>query len=882
MPAFLFTDIEGSTARWERDPAAMEAALRKHDALVRAAIESHGGIVFKTIGDAFCAAFDSVERAVTAAVDAQRALGAERWSEVGGLAVRMAVHSGEAERRDGDYFGPPLNRVSRMLALGHGGQILLSGTALDAAHGVESGLTFHNLGTMSLRGAALPERVYQIRAPGLDEDFPPLRELAAPPSNFPLQPTHLIGRFRDRSAVSAAVGAGRLVTVDGPGGIGKTRVALAAASDVRADYPDGAWFVDFAPLSDPGLVDSAVLTTIGGRSRSASSGKALIDFLRNRRTLLVFDNCEHVVTAAARTAAGLLAACPNVATLATSRSPLRVQGEREYRLGSLDDAAAAELFAERARAVRPEFVLDERTLPAVIDLCRRLDSVPLAIELAAARMRVMSLDELSHRLTLRALTSGARDRDPRQRTMHALIEWSYDLLEADERRTFRAVSVFAGGFTLTSACAVDGATDDWDTLDRLESLTEKSLVVADVGEGEQRYRLMESIREYARERLNGEDEEVATLDRHARTFREFSDLAYVEWDTQPGAGWLQRYALELDNLRVALQWSFEDEARLETAASLAASSAPLFMRLSLLREGVAWCERALANEGDVSANVGARLRYAASMLYHNLGMDDRALTCANEAAQIYERVGDERGLTRALSQVAYESAVRGNFLDAVRAAERALEKARTAGDRRLLAATLQRCAMVTESTDLPLTRERYREAIDIFRTLGREDEMARAMLWWADAEGVSGNPQAAVAIASEALEHCPPDLRVFLTNGLAGWYVALDDRSNALTMARESLRLAHDARHEVAELCASLYLAALSVGERPVPCAQFAGYLDAQLKRLDWTLAASDQTIAVALRERARTELGDERFANAVLEGTRWPEERASALALQL
>jgi predicted ATPase/class 3 adenylate cyclase len=882
VPAFLFTDIEGSTARWERDPTAMEAALRRHDALVRAAIESHGGTVFKTIGDAFCAAFDSVERAVMAAVDTQRALRGERWIEVGGLAVRMAVHCGDAERRDGDYFGPPLNRISRMLGLGHGGQVLLSGTAAEAVQGLESGVTFHNLGTMSLRGAALPERIYQVRAPGLDEDFPPLRELAAPPSNFPLQPTHLIGRLRDRAAVGAAVGAGRLVTVDGPGGIGKTRVALAAASDVRADYPDGSWFVDFAPLRDPELVDSAVLTVVGGRSRAASSGKALIDFLRKRRTLLVFDNCEHVVTAAARMSAALLASCPNVATLATSRSPLRVAGEREYRLGSLDDAAAAELFAERARAVRPEFVLDERSLPAVIDLCRRLDSVPLAIELAAARMRVMSLDELSHRLTLRALSSGARDRDPRQRTMHALIEWSYDLLEPDERRTFRAVSVFAGGFTLTSACAVDGASEDWDTLDTLESLTEKSLVVADIGDGEQRYRLMESIREYARERLNGENEEVETLDRHAGTFREFSDRAYVQWDTEPDAGWLARYTLELDNLRVALQWSFQDGARIETGASLAAASAPLFMRLSLLREGVAWCERALEHGGAVSPSIGARLQYAASMLYHNLGMDDRALACANEAARIYERSGDERGLTRALSQVAYESTVRGNLPDAVRAAERALEKARASGDRRLLAATLQRCAMVTESTDLLLTRERYREAIEIFRTLEREDEMARAMLWWADAEGVSGNPQAAVAIASEALEHCPPDLRVFLTNGMAGWYVALGDRTNALAMARESLRLARDARHEVAELCATLYLAALAVGERTIPCAQFAGYLDAQLKRLDWTLAASDQTIALALRERARTELGDERFATAVLEGAIWPEERAAAFALQL
>jgi predicted ATPase/class 3 adenylate cyclase len=882
VPAFLFTDIEGSTARWERDPAAMEAALRRHDAIVKAAIESHDGIVFKTIGDAFCAAFETVERAVAAAVSAQQALRAERWGDVGGLAVRMAVHRGDAERRDGDYFGPPLNRVSRMLALGHGGQILLSGTAADAVHGLEAGVTFHNLGTMSLRGTTLPERIYQIRAPGIDEDFPPLRELAVPPSNFPLQPTPLIGRVNDRAAVAAAVGAGRLVTVDGPGGIGKTRVALAAATDLRADYPDGAWFVDFAPLRDSELVDGTVLATLGGRSRSASSAKALIDFLRKRRTLLVFDNCEHVVEAAARTSAALMASCPHVATLATSRSPLRVQGEREYRLRSLDDVAAAQLFAERAQAVRPEFALDDRNRAAVADLCGRLDNVPLAIELAAARMRVMSLDELSHRLALRALSSGGRDRDPRQRTMHALIEWSYDLLEPQERRTFRAISVFAGGFTLPSACSVDGALDDWDTLDTLESLTEKSLVVADVGDGEQRYRLMESIREYARERLQYDGEADETLDRHARTFREFFDRAYVEWDTEPDARWLHKNALELDNLRGALAWSFAEADRFETGASLAASSAPLFMRLSLLREGVSWCERGLSQADRLPIPFAARLRYAISMLYHNLQMDERALEAANEAARLYREAGDERGLTRALSQVAYESAVRGNPIDAERAAESALEKARASGDRRLLAATLQRCSMVTESSDMPLTRKRYREAIDLFQSLGREDEMARAMLWWADAEGVSGNPQAAVEIASQALSGCPPDLRVFLTNGLAGWYVALNDRANALAMARESLRLARDGRYDVAELCASLYLAALSVEERTVACAQFAGYLEAQLERLGWTLGVPDRAIALALRERANAELGEERFAVAVLEGAAWPEDRAAALALQL
>jgi predicted ATPase/class 3 adenylate cyclase len=881
VPAFLFTDIEGSTSRWERHGAAMADAVRRHDVLLRTAIESRGGMVFKTIGDAFCAVFDSAGPAIAAAVAAQRLMRDEPWDAVGGMSVRMAVHAGDAELRDGDFFGPPLNRVARMLDHGHGGQILVSAVAVEHIGTLEDGVWLRALGELTLRGTPEPERVFQVCAADLRDDFPALHALRATPSNFPLQPTQLIGRAADRAAIAGALGGGRLVTVDGPGGIGKTRVALAAASDVRAEYPDGAWFVDFAPLRDEELVPSAVLTTLrAGRPRAASAGDALVDVLRKRRTLLVFDNCEHVVDAAARTSSSLMAHCPHVATLATSRAPLRVNGEREYRLTSLDNESAAALFAERAAIVDPAFTLDDRTRPLAIELCRRLDGLPLAIELAAARMRVLSLEELLRRLELRALTSGVRDRDARQKTMHALIEWSYDLLALDERRTFRALSVFAGGFTLAAACELDGA-GEWNTLDALSSLTEKSLLVADVGAGTQRYRLLESIREYARERLDGDGEAPAALERHARTFREFADRAYSEWDTDPGVDWLARYALELDNVRAALRWAFERSETVDDAALLAASAAPLFMRLSLLREGATWCERAMSSIAALSAPTAARLQYAASMLYHNLGADDSALRCARQAAERYEAAGDERGLTRALSQVAYESAACGQMDDARVAADRALELARASGEPRLLAATLQRCAMVSESTDLALTRSRYAEAIDLFRALGRDDEMARAMMWWADAEGVSGDPAAAVSIAAQALEFCPPDLLMFLTNGMAGWYVALGDREAALPLAHQSLRLAREAHHEVVELAATLYLAAIAEDDLALPRARTIGFIDAQLHRLQWTLAASDAAIAVRLRDQLRQTMGDAAYEKAVHEGASWNDERAAESAQQ-
>jgi tetratricopeptide (TPR) repeat protein len=485
-----------------------------------------------------------------------------------------------------------------------------------------------------------------------------------------------------------------------------------------------------------------------------------------------------------------------------------------------------------------------------------------------------------HRLELRALTSGDRDRDARQKTMHALIEWSYDLLALDERRTFRALSVFAGGFTLAAACELDGA-GEWNTLDALASLTEKSLLVADVGAGTQRYRLLESIREYARERLDGDGEAPAALERHARTFREFADRAYAEWDTDPGADWLTRYALELDNVRAALRWAFERSENIDDAALLAASAAPLFMRLSLLREGVAWCERAMSSTHALSAPTAARLQYAASMLYHNLGADDSALRCARDAVERYEAASDGRGLTRALSQVAYESAACGQMEAARDAADRALELARAAGEPRLLAATLQRCAIVSESTDMVLTRSRYAEAIELFRALGRDDEMARAMMWWADAEGISGDPAAAVSIAAQALERCPPDLLMFLTNGMAGWYVALGNRDAALPLARQSLQLAREARHEVAELCATIYLAALAGEDRMVLRAKTIGFIDAQIGRLQWTLATSDAAIAVRLRDEVRGAMGDDAYEAAVHEGASWTDERAAASAQQ-
>ncbi len=403
--AFLFTDIEGSTVRWDSHRDAMQEALRRHDRILRSAIDANGGVVFKTVGDAFCAAFSSVRGALEGAIDAQRCLAGEDFDAVDGLRVRMAVHVGETDERDGDYFGPAVNRVARLLSAGHGAQVLVSGAAADVVEAqLPDGAGLRHLGTLPLRDLRDPERVFQLIAPGLVSDFKALRALETPPNNLPRQASSFVGRNADLARVKGLLATNTLVTIVGTGGVGKTRLALAAATDVLNDLPDGAWFVDFAPLTDSSLVASSILSALGAdQTTDAPALDVLIGHLKQRGLLLVFDNCEHLIGEVAHIAAAVLAACPEIGVLATSREMLKVTGERVHRLSSLDDAESVALFIERARAVRPDFRADARDVASIEEICRRLDGIALAIELAAARVRSISLDELSRRLRLRML-----------------------------------------------------------------------------------------------------------------------------------------------------------------------------------------------------------------------------------------------------------------------------------------------------------------------------------------------------------------------------------------------------------------------------------------------------------------------------------------------
>ena len=481
--SFLFTDIEGSTRRWQTDAEEMAAALASHDRILRVAVETHGGAVFKSMGDGICAVFPSAVEAVRAAVDAQSQLA---------LPVRVAVHTGEARERDGDFFGVTLSHCARLLEAGYGGQVLLSASAVSVA-GDEWGpdIALRDLGEHRLRDLSQPERVFQVVAPGLALEFPPLRSLEAVRNNLPVQRSSFVGRDGELTAVRDRVLAGQLVTLTGIGGCGKTRLALEAGARLVEHFPQGVFFVDLAVLSDPDLLGQSVATGLGLHLLDTSV-EGLVGYLAQRRVLVVLDNCEHLLDACAELVDALLARCPDLHVLATSRETLGLDGEQTFRVPSLDiDTDATSLFIDRARAVRPNLRTDPEAESAVLEICRRLDGIPLAIELAAARTAHLAPAEILERLSDRfRLLTGGRRRVQRQQTLAAAIDWSHSLLSDGEKTLLRRLAVFRGSFSLRAA---EGICDP-DALELLGSLVAKSLVNLEDPDELTRYRLLETVR----------------------------------------------------------------------------------------------------------------------------------------------------------------------------------------------------------------------------------------------------------------------------------------------------------------------------------------------------------------------------------------------------
>ena len=519
---FLFTDIEHSTQLWEEQPGWMPHAFARQEAVIRAAVAAHDGVVYKMIGDAFQVAFATAPAALAAACDAQHALAAEDWGGPGPLRVRMALHTGVTEERADDYVGPALNRVARLLALAAGGQVLLTQATYELVRDhLPPDARLLDLGAHRLKDLVRPEQVYQLVTPRLPASTQPLPSLDAFPHNLPLQVTSFIGREKEIAAVKRLLLAERCVTLTGPGGTGKTRLSLQLGAELLELFPDGVWLVELVALSDPSLVVGAVAQTLGVRE---SSGRPLLsllsNYLRGKDLLLLLDNCEHLVDACAHLVSHLLAAAPTLFILASSREALGISGEVAYRVPSLSTPdmrhpppvetltqyEAVRLFIERAETVLPGFAVTRENAPAIAQICHRLEGIPLAIELAAVRVKLLRPEQIAARLDdrFRLLTGGSRSALPRHQTLRALIDWSYDLLTDPERTLLRRLAVFAGGWTLEAAeaiCAGDGL-EGVEVLDTLSQLVNKSLALPDCEAGDEaRYQLLETIRQYAREKL---------------------------------------------------------------------------------------------------------------------------------------------------------------------------------------------------------------------------------------------------------------------------------------------------------------------------------------------------------------------------------------------
>jgi len=777
---FLFTDIEGSTHLWEQHPDAMRVAHTRHDTLLRSVVEQNHGYIVKATGDGVHAAFATAPDALAAVLTAQRALRAEPWGRQVPISVRMGMHTGMAERRDGDYYGGAVNRAVRLMAAGRGGQVLMSAATQELVRDhLPDGASLRDLGRHRLKDLGRPEQVFQLLHPSLPTKFPPLRSLDNPdlPNNLPQQTTSFIGREKQVEEVKALLGKTRLLTLTGAGGAGKTRLSLQVAADLLDGDGDGVWLVELAALSDPTLVPQAVANELGVKEQAGKSIQStLVEALKAKRLLLVLDNCEHLVAACASLAAALLRSCPNVHILASSRQPLNVAGEQTYRVPSLSlpdpkqaqtvealsQYEAVRLFIERAQAVQASFTITNGNAPSVAQVCLRLDGIPLALELAAARVRSLSVEEVNTRLDqrFRLLTGGSRTVLPRQQTLRALIDWSYDLLTEAEKTLLRRLSVFAGGWTLSAAegvCSGDEV-EDFEVLDLLTGLVDKSLVLAEEQEeGTTRYRLLETMRQYAGERLDASGEGAAVRGRHGAHFLALAERAetYLAGPEEPA--WLGRIGADLDNLRAALDFCrgrcdaappVDTPDRVETGLRLVVALDRFWYVHAYGEEARRWAEHLLAS---YTPGGPSRLRARALLLataYKDRNEDPaRVVALLEEARATFQAVGDLRGVASATSALAW----RATDLVLVRAGlEEALHLFRRADDQHSIADLLYSLARQHNLVgDAVGARALLAESLTLHRRSGNQHGVGLVLL----ERGTPAGPESGDVAVAEAHLH---------------------------------------------------------------------------------------------------------------------------------
>jgi len=906
---FLFTDVEGSTSLWEREPKAMSEALSRHDEILRTAIEAHNGYVFKTVGDAFHATFSAAPDALQAALEAQRALLREAWGPTGPLRVRMALHTGVAEERDEDYFGPTLNRVARLLSAGHGGQILLS---LATRELVQDGLPddsgLRDLGARRLKDLSSPERVFQITAPGLRSEFPPLETLDIRRNNLPAQPTPLVGRERELEEILALLRSShvRLLTLTGPGGTGKTRLGLQAAAELTDEFEDGVFFVALAAVADPSLVAPTITRTLGlAESGNQPAEELLEDYLRDRQVLLVLDNFEQILESASLLDA-LLSVAPGLKVLATSRTPLGLYGEHEFPVGplSLPDTGslpsvehltryeAVRLFVERARAIRPDFSLTEENAPAVVEICARLDGLPLAIELAAARIKLLSPQAMLSRLDsrLKLLTGGARNLPERQRTLRNAIAWSYEMLDEGEKTLFARLAAFSGGSTLEAVEAVCDPRGDLpeDALDVVSSLLDKSLLRQEEGQGaEPRLMMLETIREFALEKFEESDDTEAIRCAHAEYFLALAEEAEPELWGPEDAAWLNQLEQEHDNMRAALSWAIGHEEA-ELALRLGGALRWFWNMGGYYGEGRSWLEAALARDGWAPAHARAKVLEGVGWLANQQGDLDRAEAAAEEGLELSTEAGLGEVVVADFQNVLGDAARhRGDYERAAELLEMSLALHRAARDTRGVAWSLGNLANVaSDRGNYERAKNLYEEGLALSRGLGGAELLGAYLISLGDEYLLEGNLERATKLNEEAAELYRKRgrkglLQIALDN--LGWSALIrGDLQRAETLHEESLVLCRELGDKLIGLeSIEGFACAAGAGGAAERAARLFGAVEALREAAGYHQATRAHSLREPYLAAARSQVGETAWAEAWEEGRSMTFEEATAYALQ-
>jgi predicted ATPase/class 3 adenylate cyclase/DNA-binding CsgD family transcriptional regulator len=897
---FLFTDIEGSTRLLQQLGERYAEVLAHYRRFVRSAVQERGGREVDTQGDALFAAFPRARDAVAAGVAAQRAIGAHAWPENLSLRVRMGLHTGESLTIETGYVGMDVHRAARICAAGHGGQVLVSRTTRDlVADMLPDGVSLRDLGEHRLKDLAHPHHLFQVVAADLPADFPPLKTLDVLPNNLPRQLTSFIGREKEMAEVKRLLSAAYLVTLTGVGGSGKTRLALQVAAEVADRYSDGVWWVQLASLSEASLVPQAVASALGIREqRGRSLMDALLDDLRHKRLLLVTDNAEHLISACANLADTLLRGCAGLRILVTSREPLRIEGEHIYPVpplslpspgmllpvGTLARSEAVRLFVDRAVAARPSFALSEQNAAAALQICQRLDGIPLALELAAARVKALSIEQIATRLDdqFRLLTNGSRTALPRHQTLRATMDWSYELLTEPERLLYRRLAVFGGTFNLEAAevvCSGAGLLESA-IVDLLTRLVEKSLVVADERAGEARYHLLEPARQYALGKLRETTEASDVQARHRDFFLALAERGHLALASAARMAWQARVESDHDNIRAALRWSIDNRS-LEEATRLGASMARFWASRGLLNEGLAWLAELRKHEDQVSHRARAGLLSGTGLLAFEIGDQRQAAEVTDYALALFRQLGDRQGIEVCLRLLGMAELEIGNYERAATLLDEAAKLPRESGDVEAEAEALRlRGYLAVKQGDYALATKTLERSLAVVRQTGKRRSIGFAIGHLAQAYFYQGQSDRAIAMLTEALDHLQAVEHgtgtAYFLNHLGLALLEKGDRQGAAEAYRKCISLARKTGYRWAVAEGLIGIGALSAAKGETALgARLLTAADTLLAKIDYKIPSDERTYLDRLVDSLRRSMAPDEFETASSQGRHMSMEQA-------